>query len=110
MSVEQDQLYARLMEINSATFATGSHEVAFHVLLAAFHRAKELGATSLLLQIEQRAREQLSWIDTYHDTHSLSSSCATSRGHTSIYGLLIKQSEIERQKVEWRHTYRSGLS
>ena len=109
MSVEQDQLYARLMEINSATFATGSYEVAFYVLSAAFHRAKELSATPLLLKIEQRAREQLSWIDTYHDTHPLSSSSATSRGHRSMYGLLIKQSEIEKQKMQWKYTYRSGL-
>ena len=106
MTEERDTMYDRLMEMNDVAFTAGSYEVAFHSLTAAFHRAKELGSISLLLAVEQCASTQLHLIDTLHSTHVLSSSSARSRGHTSVYMTLIKQTEIERQKVAWKSTYK----
>ncbi len=88
---EHDALFEQLLTINQTTFEGQWYETAYHALAAAFHRAQDLGAVSLMAQVQQLATQQMNTIDTSAPEHTLSSQSAHTRGHQSIYGLLAQQ-------------------
>jgi hypothetical protein len=89
--LSNQQLYEQLMDINGEAFGRGLYEVAYHVLAAALHAALSVESEAFLASIEQRAREQRDWIDTYAADPPLSSPSASSHGHASAYTSLVKQ-------------------
>lgn len=90
-SRSNQEIYDLLMDINKEEFEQGHYEVAYHVLAAALHSALLLKELALLTALEQRAREQRDWLDTFASDHRLSSHSAALYGHESAYTSLVRQ-------------------
>ncbi len=88
-------LYERLMRVNEEAFAAGLYNAAYHALAAALHCARELKDDAALRRVENRARQQLTWIDANAPGYEHSSESASSRGHKSIFEQLAAQAATQ---------------
>ncbi len=92
-STTQD-LYNRLISINKEAFDAGLFDVAYHVLAAALHCAKNIETGSPLEDIAQIAALQLKAIDQFHPEYVHSSKSTLNRSHgKSIFSLIYIQAE-----------------
>jgi ADP-ribose pyrophosphatase YjhB (NUDIX family) len=57
--------YEQLLELNDRAFRDGRYKSAYHALMATLHCAKELSEERRLTEIEERAAQQLAWIDAH---------------------------------------------
>jgi hypothetical protein len=92
-TVELHELYQHLLTLNQQAFALKEYNAAYHILRAALHCQETLPDVQGLRHIEQRAEEQLAWIDQHHPACELSTQAAKKRGHISIYALLARQAK-----------------
>ena len=97
-------MFERLMEINSEAFDNQLFDAAYHVLAGAFHCAESAGNEQQILQVAQRATEQLTVIDRHHPKYRHSTQSATQRGHASIFHLLARQASAKERIVHLEHT------
>jgi hypothetical protein len=88
---ENNDLYSRLIAINSEAFAGQHFEVAYHTLVAAFQCARDSNAEQRIVEVERFANEQIDWIDQHTPEHHLSSQSAHIRGNESVFKLLVDQ-------------------
>src|SRR3712207_5973483 len=95
--------YEALMVMSEQAFADRQYEVAYHTLSAAMHCAEALGDERRLRTVEQTARMQRDWINSYDPAHRLSRQSAAARGGRSIYDSLDVHLESIRLRLRRIH-------
>ncbi len=92
-SATQD-LYSRLISLNKEAFEAGLFDVAYHILAAALHCAKNIESGTPLEDIAKIASQQLGAIDQFHPEYVHSSKSTLNRSHgKSIFSLIYIQAE-----------------
>ncbi len=88
-------LYDQLVRINKEAFEAGMYDAAYHALCSAMHCAQHLESDQALLDIKNKAEEELAWIDLYKPGYEYSSTSSAERNHESIYKMLSRQAEAK---------------
>lgn len=98
-----DDLYTRLLTINTDAMEGRLYEVAFHALTAALHAAEVRGDAERFDAVKRLAERQLEHIDKHEPEHRFSSRSAAERGQHPVFATLARQAHTRALLVRKPH-------
>jgi hypothetical protein len=89
-----------LLELNHRAAQQGEFEVAYHVLMAALHRADHARDVGALSEIARRGREQAEALERLKPPHALSRFQAQLRGQTAVFDSFAAHVDAVRLRLQ----------